>query len=722
MHHTLRVRPDVLSQFADLFGEKVVNGRSVHVERLIEELVSEVQGTVQALLRERAAKQSRVASGTDSYDFLDGSIAVSDADGRTASVAAIRKGMLDGFFGRNTTEAWKVGAGVPIPADTTRPGLEGTGPAIDLGMAISALNTGAASWMWDWEDAGGDYRVQLYEAWANLHAILAHEWDGREYVHPNKLARDAAGRPVAGQRRTYAIKVEAAEWPTIFHRVPGLHLRNRQITLDGAEVPAIVPALVLHAVNNFDSQRRNKSGIYYYIPKLESWQEACVVSLLLKRIEAALGVARGTLKIKVLNERGEFAVQQEVIQWVLRENLIGANVGRWDYLNSREEMFRHDPNMVIPNPTAVSMTEPSLTYYTRRNAILTTLAGAKAIGGMAAHMPNPRAPQNDARALRDIWFDKLRERLTGLFRINGTLYDTYRQSWVATVSADYVAAGREALVADLNDIPSLIKRLTAEESARLEALGLIANGEATPLELAEADISAEQMYSEDARRRLFNRPDGPTTEDGLRYALYMATEYVYQQLHGNNAAAIDDPVTGLRFMNDLATYEIFWHFLYLCVYHGVSLTGDGTYSRKGDRVTPQLFMTLLEERRQTVKDLFARLGVDYEASDAELVLQILQRQIVERDGSVVTAQRRWVKYGSRVLLSLVERSRDEQWRILDAISGDRDQLVTDVATARDPEAKKRAEGLLTAYDFVYDVFDSVDVNASDQVSAEAIAR
>ena len=77
-------------------------------------------------------------------------------------------------------------------------------------------------------------------------------------------------------------------------------------------------------------------------------------------------IARGTLKIKVLNERAEFVLQQEVIQWVLRENLIGVNVGRWDYLNSREEMFRHDPSMVIPNPTSVAMTEPSMTYYSRR--------------------------------------------------------------------------------------------------------------------------------------------------------------------------------------------------------------------------------------------------------------------------------------------------------------------------------------------------------------------
>jgi malate synthase len=121
-----------------------------------------------------------------------------------------------------------------------KPGLEGTGPAIDLGMAMNALNSGASQWMWDWEDAGGDYKDQHYRAWQNLADILAHKWDGKPFVHPTK-------------GRTYTIDVPPDKWPTIFHRVPGLHLRSRQIALAGEPVPAMIPALVIHALNNFDS-------------------------------------------------------------------------------------------------------------------------------------------------------------------------------------------------------------------------------------------------------------------------------------------------------------------------------------------------------------------------------------------------------------------------------------------------------------------------------------
>jgi malate synthase len=677
----ITIRSDIYDKHQSLFGSKTVNGRTVHVEELITAMARDTRDEFRALLAARHSLQDQVARRERAYGFLAPDTKVTDADGNSTTVRDIRQGMLDGFFGRKTPQAWRLNASVPIPPDTMKPGLEGTGPAIDLGMAMGALNTGAASWMWDWEDAGGDYKDQLYQAWENLRDLLAHTWVGKPFVHPKKKQD--------GKPREYKIDLPPEKWPTIFHRVPGLHLENRQISLDGEQVPAMIPALVIHAVSNYDTQKAHGSGVYYYVPKIETWQEARLVSTLLKRLEEALGVPRGTLKIKMLNERAEYALQQEAIMWVLRENLIGPNVGRWDYLNSREEMFRHDAHMVIPDPNTVTMTEPSLTYYTMRNALLALLAGGMPIGGMAAQMQNPQAPENDPKALRDIWFDKLRERLTGLFKINGKVHDTYRQSWVATITRSYVEAGREALVTPVEQLQSVVDKLNPDEAKRLETLGLLKGGKISPLELSEADLTPEILFSEDARKKLLSRPQGPTTEDGLRYAMYMATEFMYQQLLGNNAAAIYDPRTGLRFMNDLATYEIFWHFLYLTVFHGIELTADGKYAKAGDRVTPELFMTLLDERRETVKDLFRKLGTDYDKTNAELVLTILKRQVVEAkpDGRLVP-QSRWIKYGSRVLLSIIEEREPDRSAILDAIfSGTRSEL---------------SGKALRAYDFVYD--------------------
>ena len=165
---TLQIRPDIREQYAQLFGPKPVNGRTVVVEEVIADLTRAVRGDLPQLLAERLAFQARVGQKTARYGFLPASEQVSDADGNTTTVGAIRRGMLDGFFGRQTPDAWRASPTVPIPADTMRPGLEGTGPAIDLGMAFGALNSGASQWMWDWEDAGGDYKDQLYQAWVNL--------------------------------------------------------------------------------------------------------------------------------------------------------------------------------------------------------------------------------------------------------------------------------------------------------------------------------------------------------------------------------------------------------------------------------------------------------------------------------------------------------------------------------------------------------------------------
>ena len=37
---------------------------------------------------------------------------------------------------------------------------------------------------------------------------------------------------------------------------------------------------------------------------------------------------------------------------------------------------------------------------------------------------------------------------------------------------------------------------------------------------------------------------------------------------------IDDYLSGTRLMNDFATYEIFWHWLWTALHHGVELSDD----------------------------------------------------------------------------------------------------------------------------------------------------
>ena len=66
----LQIRSDIQQQYASLFGEKSVNGRTLVVEDVIERLVQAIDGELQELLAERYAFQEQVARSGARYDFL----------------------------------------------------------------------------------------------------------------------------------------------------------------------------------------------------------------------------------------------------------------------------------------------------------------------------------------------------------------------------------------------------------------------------------------------------------------------------------------------------------------------------------------------------------------------------------------------------------------------------------------------------------------------------
>src|SRR4029079_9253037 len=97
-------------------------------------------------------------------------------------------------------------------------------------------------------------------------------------------------------------------------------------------------------------------------------------------------------------------------------------------------------------------------------------------------------------------------------------------------------------------------------------------------------------------------------------------------------------------------------------------------------------------RREMCKELFAKLGTVYEKTNAELVLTILKRQVVETrpDGRVVP-QPRWIKYGSRVVLSIIEEPEPDRSAILDGIFGDREAIVSRLDQARTDADRRLAQ-------------------------------
>ncbi len=269
-----------------------------------------------------------------------------------------------------------------------------------------------------------------------------------------------------------------------------MHVRYDHITVDGQPAPGLIAITVLWILNNYESLTRAGTGVYYYIPKIQTPQEALIVEKLLARLEGMVGVRPGTIKIKVLYEEGNAGRFLPVIAWVLRRRLLGTNVGRWDYLGSLIEMWKDDPHGVFPDPQSIGMAFPNMIAYQRYNALMMLMAGMKngelsqgaPIGGMAAVMIyQPNDPYGRSRynplALRAMVIDKLRERMLGLMfvpekplpagqqptledilagRLKGGLYDAYRQSWVASPEPAYVAAGNTPLRVPVTQLQAIL--------------------------------------------------------------------------------------------------------------------------------------------------------------------------------------------------------------------------------------------------------------------------
>ncbi len=629
------IRPDILQAFPDLFGQKRVNGRDLDVDETITQLTRALDPAIGRALAARRAILQSPAPVAQKYAWPSWDESFEDPVSGTAwTFRQVVQGLVDNFQGRQSPWRWRLNDEVPIPAEVhpgRNPGLELTGPWAPLDMAFNALNSPAPMNMPDFEDASPPHfhpqgapageAGGVFAALQNAKEIFAGRWSGRPYQVVKK-----------GKTRSYAIDKPAAAWPTRLARPPSIHLRYDQVTVDGRPAPGLVVVTVLWALNNFDALRAAGSGVYFYIPKMQTPGEALIVERLLSGLEALIGVPAGTIKVKMLYEEGNGGRYLPAIAWTFRRRLLGTNVGRWDYLGSLIEMWKDDPQGLFPDPQSVGMATPNMIAYQRYNALLMLMAGMKdgeltnasPIGGMAAVMiyqqgdPYGRARYNPL-ALRAMVVDKLRERLLGLVfvpdaaeagrptlddvlagRVKGRLYDCYRQSWVASPEVEYVAAGNGPLRAAVAELQALVDRplqtvdaagkqvptaqsgLSPAERELLQARGVLdAAGRITPTVLPRASLETpEQLLSPTLWDAIYQPPAGAVTIEHVQHSFYMAANYGFQILNGNFAAAIDDYELKLRFMNDLATYRIYVSWLWSLAHHRAAITRDGHLLRQ----------------------------------------------------------------------------------------------------------------------------------------------
>jgi len=364
----------------------------------------------------------------------------------------------------------------PAPADLQDRRTEITGP-VERKMMINALNSGASCFMADFEDANSP-------TWDN---VLA----GQRNVH------DAVRRQIEldTPEKSYRLNDEIA---TLLVRPRGWHLVERHYEVDGEPVSGSLFDFGLVTYLNAREQVERGTGPYFYLPKLESHEEARLWARAFALTEEELGLPRGTIKCTVLIETILAAFEMDAILYELREHSCALNAGRWDYIFSCIKKL----GAVLPDRAQVTMTVPFMRAYTELLVQTCHRREAHAIGGMAAFIPSRRDPEVNAVALEKVGEDKRREAGDGF---DGT--------WVA--HPDLVPVAMAEFDAVLGDRPNQVERKRDEE------------------QLVDFDI-----------------PGSSITDEGLRVNVSVGVRYLDAWLQGVGAAAIDN------LMEDAATAEI----------------------------------------------------------------------------------------------------------------------------------------------------------------------
>lgn len=268
--------------------------------------------------------------------------------------------------------------------------VEITGP-VEPKMVINALNSGAKVYMADFEDSTAP-------TWANV------------LIGQRALRKAVAGTldwmAPDGSKHYVLNKDNLA---TLMVRPRGWHLDEKHVHIDGQRLSGSLFDLGLFAFHNAQTLASQDKGPYFYLPKLQSMEEAALWDEVLAFIEVRLGLPVGQMKVTVLIETLPAAFEMDEILHALRGRMAGLNCGRWDYIFSYLKTFRKHRDRVLPERGQVTMSQPFLKAYSELLIKTCHRRGALAMGGMAAQIPISGDLEANENALARVRADKLRE-------------------------------------------------------------------------------------------------------------------------------------------------------------------------------------------------------------------------------------------------------------------------------------------------------------------------
>lgn len=362
--------------------------------------------------------------------------------------------------------------------------VEITGPPTPSKMVINAITSGANCYMADFEDSLSPTWSNILDGQENLKAYLSNTLD-----YKDKLAN--CNHPAV-----------------LMVRPRGLHLNEAHMF----NMSASLFDFGVFFYNNAYSLMARKETPYFYLAKLEHWEEAAWWQEVFEFAEAYLDLPQKTIKCTVLIETLPAVFQMDEILYWLRNSCVGLNCGRWDYIFSYIKTLQ-GPS--LPDRKKVDMQQEFMEAYSRLLVNTCHRRGVAAMGGMSAFIPT-KDEETNAIAIKQVKFDKLLEVSRG-----------HDGTWVA--HPGLVDVAREAFEMTLNEA----------------------------LEIAEVSLREEMNY--DTETLLKHPGSGSPTQEGIQENCVVALNYLYAWLQGNGCVPIND------LMEDAATAEIsrtqLWHWI-----------------------------------------------------------------------------------------------------------------------------------------------------------------
>ncbi|MEZ9542715.1 malate synthase A [Vibrio sp. 10N.286.48.C11] len=414
---------------------------------------------------------------------------------------------------------WKVAT---PPTELLDRRVEITGP-IERKMVINALNSGAKVFMCCFEDASSPTWANMVEGQINL--------------------RDANLGTISyfdeKKQKRYQLNDDPA---LLIARPRGIHLPEQSIQFNNQPIGGCLMDFALYFFHNYQSRAQQGLGVYYYIPKLESMEEAQWWDDISSFTENYFHVPKGTIRATVLIETLPAVFQMEEILYAMRDHIVAMNCGRWDYIFSYIKTLKNHKDRILPDRHGIGMDQEFLNAYSQLLVRTCHARGALAMGGMSAFIP-AKDPQEMARVTAKVIEDKQRESQNG-----------HDGTWVAH--------------------PALVDLAMSIFDKHLD-------GKVNQMDFQ----SPEHVINADS---LLKPCEGSRDEAGVRKNIRIALYYIEAWIQGYGCV----PIYGL--MEDAATAEISRANIWQWIHHGVTLDDGQTF-------TKSLFHSWLYQELDTIK-------------------------------------------------------------------------------------------------------------------------